>query len=51
MIRLNKEELNNINGGTSGAVISSIIRTISTILDMGRMLGSAIRRLSTRRYC
>ena len=51
MIKLDKEELNNINGGASGAVIGSIIRAISLVLEMGRMFGSAVRRLTTRRYC
>lgn len=51
MIKLNKEELNNISGGISGAVVTSIIRSVALILDMGKMLGSAIRRFATRRYC
>ena len=51
MYQLNKEQLNNISGGVSGAAITSIIRTISLIIDVGKMFGSAIRRFVTRRYC
>lgn len=52
MIELNKKELNQINGGAiSGAIVSSIIRGVNLIFDIGKGLGSAVRRLVTGKYC
>jgi hypothetical protein len=50
---LNKEELIIIEGGLNitGTMLNSIIKGISTILDLGRSLGTAIRRLSTNNIC
>ena len=52
MKNLNKEELLNIEGGSiSGTLISSITRGINTVLDMGRALGNAIRRIGSGNVC
>lgn len=52
MKKLTKCELNQITGGSiSGAVISSIIRGASVVLELGRSFGSAIRRFFTKQYC
>ncbi len=52
MKELNRKELLNIEGGAiSGTLISSITRGINTILDLGRSLGSAIRRLGSNNVC
>jgi hypothetical protein len=52
MKNLNREELLNIEGGSiSGTLISSITRGINTILDMGRSLGNAIRRIGSNNIC
>ena len=48
---LNKEELNNIVGGVSGAIISSIIKGANTLLEIGRSLGSSIRRFFMKSFC
>lgn len=49
---LNKEELLNIEGGSiSGTLISAITRGINTVLDMGRALGNAIRRIGSGNVC
>jgi hypothetical protein len=50
---LSKEELIIIEGGLNitGTMLNSIIKGISTILDLGRSLGTAIRRLSTNKIC
>ena len=50
---LQKEELLNIVGGVSitASLINSIYRGINSILDLGRSLGSAIRRLSGGSMC
>lgn len=52
MKNLNKEELLNIEGGSiSGTLISAITRGINTVLDMGRALGNAIRRIGSGNIC
>ncbi len=53
MKELGKNELLNIDGGTSisGTLISSITRGINTLLDMGRSLGTAIRRIGSNNVC
>lgn len=52
MKELTKEELKSIIGGAiSGAIISSMIKGVSVILELGRSLGSAIRRVMTKNYC
>ena len=52
MKELTKKELNSISGGAiSGAIISSVIRGVNVILELGRSFGSAIRRIMTKNYC
>jgi bacteriocin-like protein len=49
---LNDYELKNIIGGAiSGTLINSIIRGLSLIIDLGRALGSAIRRICGNKIC
>ena len=49
---LNNNELMKIDGGgISGTLISSITRGINTLLDMGRSLGTAIRRIGSNNIC
>ncbi len=49
---LNKQELLMISGGAiSGSLINAFIRGINTILDLGRSLGTAIRRIQTKQFC
>lgn len=49
---LSYEELLKIEGGAiSGSLISSMVRGISVILDLGRSLGTAIRRLVEGNLC
>lgn len=51
-MRLKKEEMLKISGGAiSGTLFSSIVRGISSMLDLGRSLGSAIRRLTANNLC
>ena len=47
----NKEQLTKVVGGVSGAVLSTIVRGFKLAFDMGRHLGSSIRRFFTRNYC
>ncbi len=51
-MKLGKKEMLEIYGGAiSGTLFSSIVRGISAMLDLGRSLGSAIRRLTANRLC
>lgn len=54
MQELKKEELLNIEGGNigvNGTLISSLTRGINTLLELGRSLGSAIRRVQEGNMC
>lgn len=50
---LNNNELVLVEGGAtiSGTLISSIAKGINTVLDMGRALGNAIRRIGSGNVC
>lgn len=51
-MKLSKQELSKIYGGAiSATLLNAISRTISTILNFGRTVGSSIRRLYTKNYC
>lgn len=51
-MKLTKEELLQIKGGElTSQLINSISRGITTFLDLGRALGSAIRRAVTGKSC
>lgn len=51
-MKLEKEEMLKINGGgISGTIINSIIRGLNSILELGRSLGTAIRRLTANNLC
>ncbi len=54
--KLNKEELLNVVGGAvastlTATMINAIAKGITTIVDLGRNLGSAIRRISSGKIC
>ncbi|MBP3765938.1 MAG: hypothetical protein J6G98_01995 [Bacilli bacterium] len=50
MIR--EEELKQIEGGSlTAAFLTAISRGINSIADLGRSLGSSIRRIQTGRFC
>ncbi len=53
MKELNKNELLAIEGGVSitGTLISALTRAIETVLDYGRSLGTAIRRIGSNNIC
>lgn len=52
-MKLTKEELKIIVGGASvtGTLINSLIKGINSFLDIGRYLGSSIRRLVGKNAC
>ena len=49
----NNEELTNIIGGAgmSGAILNALVRAVNSVLEVGRSLGSAIRRISSGVKC
>ncbi len=53
-MKLKEQELYSINGGgitINATLINAFARAISTVLDLGRTVGSAIRRLYSKNYC
>jgi len=48
---LTKEELLKIKGGVSASFINSIARGITVLFDLGKAIGSAIYRISTKTVC
>lgn len=53
-MHLQEKELYEIQGGgltINATLINAFARAISTILDLGRTVGSAIRRISSKNYC
>ena len=53
-MELSNKELLNIDGGASfytAAFINAAARGISTVMEVGRSLGSAIRRLVNGKWC
>lgn len=52
-MELNKKELLKVYGGAgvTAAMLNGFARTISTIVEVGRSFGSAIRRLYSGNVC
>lgn len=49
---LNKEKLLETKGGSiSGNLVSAFTKAMQGILELGRSLGSAIRRIWDKKYC
>lgn len=49
---LKNEELKNIQGGgLSASLITALVRAVNGLLDLGRSLGSAIRRIQSGSVC
>lgn len=50
---LDNEKLLNIYGGTelNYSFLNAISKMISTVLELGRAFGSALRRAKDRNYC
>ena len=53
MKEMNSEELLAINGGVNitGTLINGLIKGMNTVLDIGRSIGTAIRRAITGNIC
>lgn len=52
MKELNKEEMLKVNGGAgfTASFLSAIVRGVNSFLDVGRSIGSAIRRIYEKKY-
>lgn len=51
-MRLDNEELSYINGGAiTASLLNALSRAISTTLNLGQVIGSAIRRVFSKKYC
>ncbi len=50
-MKLDKKELQEIVGGASATYINAIVRGVNAILDIGRSLGSVIRRITSGNLC
>lgn len=50
---MNREELILVVGGASisGTVLNAVVRAVNAALEVGRSLGTAIRRIKTGQYC
>ncbi len=51
MTELKKEEMLQIKGGFSSALLNAVMRTVSVMFNIGQAVGSAIRRSVSGRYC
>lgn len=52
MTNLNREDLRKVDGGSlTGSLVDAFTNAFKTVLDFGRSLGSAIRRLSEGNVC
>lgn len=48
----NSEQLKQIEGGAIAAsYITALVRGVNTIIELGRSLGTAIRRIQTGKLC
>ena len=51
-MKLQTEELVKIaGGGVSASLLNAISRTITTMLNLGQIIGSAIRRVISKKAC
>lgn len=51
-MKLNQEQLKEIYGGDiSGTLLSSMVKGITILLELGRSLGSSIRRMVEHNIC
>lgn len=51
-MKIENNELINITGGAiTSAMITSVVRLFTTVIDFGKMVGSSIRRAVSKNYC
>ena len=51
-MHLDEKQLYDITGGAvTAAMLNAAARAVNTILEVGRTIGSSIRRIFSRSYC
>ncbi len=50
-MKLSSSELLDIKGGASASLINAFVKGIALLLDLGKGLGSAIRRITDNKSC
>ncbi len=51
-MKLGEKDLVKITGGAiTSTLLNSMARLITTVLELGRTVGTSIRRLYTKNYC
>ena len=46
------EQLYNIKGGAiTASFLNSVVRIFTTVIDLGKMIGSTLRRVKNKNYC
>ncbi len=49
---LKEKELKSVQGGAiTPTLLTALVRGVNTILDLGRSLGTVIRRIQTKNMC
>lgn len=53
MVKMNNNELQLIVGGVNwtGTLVSAVTKLVTSVVDIGRYIGSATRRLVTGKCC
>lgn len=53
MRKLEKEEMLNVSGGAgiTASFVTALVRGVNSFLDVGRSIGSSIRRIFERNVC
>ena len=51
-MKLNEKELLNVQGGAiTASLLNAAARAMNTILELGRTVGTSIRRIYSKKYC
>lgn len=51
-MKLHSQELLEIKGGAiTATLLNALARVVNSIIEIGKMVGSSIRRISTKTYC
>lgn len=50
-MKLSFDEMLEIYGGTSATFVNAVVKGISLLIDLGKSLGSVIRRISSNEPC
>ncbi len=53
MKKINKEQMKKVTGGfnITASFITALVRGINSVMDVGRSLGTSIRRATSGKFC